>query len=195
MERHRILKGIYLIGFVIGSAIRAFYTLKYKLKRGESGIVEKLLLFLLPVGMQILPLTYVFSSRLDFATYRLPLKVQAAAGWLGTVIFGQALWLLWRSHADLGRNWTVELQIQEGQTLVTEGVYKQIRHPMYAAYWLWALAQALLLHNWVAGPAMLATFLPFYRQRISREEQMMLDQFGSEYEAYIARTGQLIPPL
>ena len=66
---------------------------------------------------------------------------------------------------------------------------------MYAAHWLWALAQALLLHNWVAGPAMLAAFLPFYLERIPREEQMMLDQFGSEYEAYMTRTGQLIPPL
>ena len=195
MKLNRILKGIYLICFVIGSAIRGFYTLQYKLKRGESGVVEKFLLFLLPVGMQILPLTYVFSSRLDFATYRLPLKVQAAAGMLGTVVFGEALWLLWRSHADLGRNWTVELHIQEEQTLITEGVYKLVRHPMYTAHWLWALAQALLLQNWIAGPAMLVTFLPFYLERVLREEQMMLDQFGSEYEAYMTRTGQLIPPL
>ena len=195
MKLSRLLKGIYLIGFLIGSAIRAFYTLQYKLKRGESGMIEKVLLSLQLVGMHILPLTYLFSSRLDFATYRLPLKAQATAGLLGTVIFGEALWLLWRSHADLGRNWTVELQVQEEQTLVTEGVYKHIRHPMYAAHWLWALAQALLLHNWVAGPAMLATFLPFYLERLPREEQMMLDQFGPEYEAYMARTGQLIPPL
>ena len=104
MKLSRLLKGIYLIGFLIGSAIRAFYTLQYKLKRGESGMIEKVLLSLQLVGMHILPLTYLFSSRLDFATYRLPLKAQATAGLLGTVIFGEALWLLWRSHADLGRN-------------------------------------------------------------------------------------------
>ncbi|MGB0385798.1 MAG: protein-S-isoprenylcysteine O-methyltransferase [Ardenticatenaceae bacterium] len=192
MKLIRMLKRFYLIGFVIGGSIRLFYTLQYKLKRGESGIVEKVLLFLLLLGMQILPLIYVFSSRLDFAAYRLPLKVQAGAGWLGTVIFGEALWVLWRSHADLGRNWTVELQIQEEQTLVTEGLYKHVRHPMYTAHWLWALAQALLLQNWIAGPAMLVTFLPFYLERVPREEQMMLEQFGSEYEAYMTRTGRLI---
>ena len=66
MERHRILKGIYLIGFVIGSAIRAFYTLQYKLKRGESGIVEKVLLFLLPGGDAdpSSDLRFFFSARL-----------------------------------------------------------------------------------------------------------------------------------
>ena len=37
--------------------------------------------------------------------------------------------------------------------LVTNGIYRRIRHPMYSAFWLWAIAQALLLPNWIAGPA------------------------------------------
>ena len=35
--------------------------------------------------------------------------------------------------------------------LVTEGIYGRVRHPMYTAFWLWAVAQALLLPNWIAG--------------------------------------------
>jgi hypothetical protein len=34
---------------------------------------------------------------------------------------------------------------------------------MYTAHWLWGIAQALPLHNWLAGPAFLATFWPLYR--------------------------------
>jgi protein-S-isoprenylcysteine O-methyltransferase Ste14 len=94
---------------------------------------------------------------------------------------------------DLGQNWSPSLEIGEQQTLVTHGVYRRIRHPMYAAHWMWSIAQALLLHNWIAGPAGLVCFLPLYLMRVPREEQMMFDHFGAAYRAYITRTGRVIP--
>jgi protein-S-isoprenylcysteine O-methyltransferase Ste14 len=103
--------------------------------------------------------------------------------------------MFWRSHADLGRNWSPSLQLREGHELVTEGVYRHIRHPMYASEWLWSIAQALMLQNWVAGWAGLALFTPLYVLRVPREEQMMLDQFGEEYRAYMNRTGRIVPQL
>lgn len=72
-----------------------------------------LLLFL---GMQILPLIYLFTPWLDFANYHLPIW----AGWFGAVTFGFGLWLLWYSHADLELNWSPTLQIREKQVLVTD---------------------------------------------------------------------------
>jgi protein-S-isoprenylcysteine O-methyltransferase Ste14 len=66
---------------------------------------------------------------------------------------------------------------------------------MYASEWLWALAQALLLQNWVAGWATLALFAPLYALRVPREERMMLDRFGEEYRAYMDRTGRIVPRL
>ena len=62
-----------------------------------------------------------------------------------------ALWLFWRSHADLGQNWSVSLEIRKDHRIVQHGVYRLIRHPMYASIWLWSIAQALLLANWLAG--------------------------------------------
>ena len=64
---------------------------------------------------------------------------------------------------------------------------------MYASEWLWGIAQALLLQNWVAGWAGLALFTPLYVLRVPREERMMLDQFGEEYRAYMDRTGRVVP--
>lgn len=48
----------------------------------------------------LIPLIYMLAHWLDFADYDLP----AWAGWIGAATFVIALWLLWRSHADLGRN-------------------------------------------------------------------------------------------
>jgi len=57
------------------------------------------------------------------------------------------------------------------------------------------LAQALLLQNWIAGFAMLASLLPLYLVRVPREEQMMLEHFGEEYRLYMNRTGRVVPRL
>lgn len=87
----------------------------------------------------------------------------------------------------------MSLEIREGHSLVTQGVYRYTRHPMYAAHWLWGLAQPLLLQNWIAGFAMLVPSLPLYLYRVPREEQMLLEQFGEEYREYMDRTGWIVP--
>ena len=140
-------------------------------------------------GMEIIPLIYILTPWLNFADYALPAWVR----WLGVPLMAGALWLLWRAHADLGRNWSPTLQIMESHSLVTGGVYRHVRHPIYAAVWLMGLAQLLLLANWIAGPARLVLFLPVYLVRVPREERMMLDHFGNEYRAYMDQTGAVIP--
>jgi len=187
-----VYKFSYLIGLIIGSIIRKYYAL-YGKKKATKELrmkrVDILLLVFISIGMIGLPLVHLFGSRLDFANYHPP----GIVGIAGIVVFAAALWLLWRSHYDLGRNWSPLLEIRKEHTLVTGGVYKRIRHPMYAAHWLWAIGQALLLHNWIAGFGMLVTFVPLYLQRVGREEKMMLDHFGDEYRAYMQRTGRLLP--
>lgn len=178
----------------MGSVTRAWYGKKYRQDRTaiyrREGLAVGLLAFLW--GLAILtPLFYMLTDWLDFANYDLP----TWAGWIGAVTFAIALWLLWRSHADLGRNWSVTVETKERHTLVTNGVFGYIRHPMYAAHWLWGIAQALLIQNWMAGLASLVVFLPLYLLRVPREERMMLEQFGEEYRKYMNRTGRVIPRL
>ena len=85
------------------------------------------------------------------------------------------------------------LEIRETHRLVTRGVYRYVRHPMYSAFFLWAVAQALLLANWIAGPAGLAGFGTLFALRMPREERMMKEKFGDEYRAYEARTHRIVP--
>lgn len=103
------------------------------------------------------------------------------------------LWLFRRSHKDLGKNWSVTLEVREGHQLVTGGVYAHVRHPMYASFLLWGITQALLIPNWIAGLAGLVAVMALYAVRQSREEAMMRDTFGADYDAYCARTKRLIP--
>jgi protein-S-isoprenylcysteine O-methyltransferase Ste14 len=64
---------------------------------------------------------------------------------------------------------------------------------MYTSLLLYSIAQALVIPNWVAGPSNLVAVLILFAFRVGAEERMMLDQFGDEYAAYMARTKRLIP--
>src|SRR5262249_44744690 len=88
---------------------------------------------------------------------------------------------------------SVTLEVREQHALVTNGVYSRVRHPMYSAFWLWALAQALLLPNWIAGPAGLIGFGTLFFLRVGREEALMIETFGDEYRRYMARTSRVLP--
>lgn len=153
--------------------------------------IDALLMILAFIGDTLIPLLYLFTPWLDFVDYHLPIW----AGWVGAALFAAALWLVRRSHADLGRNWSPMLQIRHEHSLVTHGVYRYVRHPIYAAIWLSGVAQALLLQNWIAGLARLAFFLPVYLHRVPREEYMMLEHFGEAYHLYRNQTGRVIPQL
>ena len=85
------------------------------------------------------------------------------------------------------------LEIREKHQLVDRGIYRRVRHPMYLALLLYSIGQALVLPNWVAGPAYIVAFGTLLALRIGPEERMMREEFGKDYEAYMARTRRLVP--
>jgi protein-S-isoprenylcysteine O-methyltransferase Ste14 len=111
----------------------------------------------------------------------------------GTLVFALGLWLFYLAHQRLGRNFSVSLDIREGHVLISKGVYAVLRHPMYSAFWLWAIAQFLLLPNWFAGSAGILGFGILYLGRIGQEERLMLDTFGDDYRIYMNRTARIVP--
>ncbi|MEQ2005758.1 MAG: protein-S-isoprenylcysteine O-methyltransferase [Limisphaerales bacterium] len=183
---------VFFAGFLFYLGIRVKFARRVKgneLTVRRVDTQEKVLLVFTIVGSTLPVILYLFTSWLGFADYQLP----GLAPWCGVVVMLVALWLFWRSHADLGLNWSVTLEIRKEHQLITNGVYRSIRHPMYASIWLFSLAQALLLENWFAGSAALVVFAPMYFLRTPREERMMCEIYGQEYRDYMARTGRLFP--
>ena len=187
-----IFKAIFWIAIIAEMVIRAPISKKQRKEAKSEQRVstqEKTLLGILFLGMFFVPLIYSTTSWLDFANYSLPVW----AGWLGAALMVCALAIFWRAHADLGLNWSPSLEIRKEHTLIKNGIFGYIRHPMYASQWVWVIAQPLLLQNWIAGFLNLLVFIPFYVLRVRAEEQMMLDTFGDEYRKYMAETGAILP--
>jgi len=188
-----IFKIVYFILFVAVFVVRRISTAQYSKHRFvKQPKPTRDIIFLTFDGIgMIIPLIYVFSSWLDFANYDMPFW----AGWIGVGIFIFAIYLLYLSHADLGKNWSPLLGIKSEHALVTRGIYNHIRHPMYAAHLLWALAQMLILPNWIAGYSFIVVMLPHYLIRVGKEEAMLIEEFGEEYLAYKDRTGRIFPKI
>ena len=136
----------YWLGIIAEMAIRAPISQKQRKESKSERRVnrqETILLGLLFLAMFFLPLIYSATTWLDFANYSIPIW----AGWLGIALLLLALIVFWRSHADLGLNWSPSLEIRTEHKLITNGIFGYIRHPMYASQWIWVIAQPLLLQN------------------------------------------------
>jgi protein-S-isoprenylcysteine O-methyltransferase Ste14 len=157
--------------------------------RTGRGAREIVLLLMSLTGLGIVPFIYVATGFPRSADY----AFRPMQAWIGAVTAGAALVLFYATHRALGRNWSISLEIREGHRLITNGIYRHVRHPMYTAFWLWAFAQALLLPNWIAGLSGVLGFGTLYFFRVSREERLMLDTFGEAYRDYMARTARLLP--
>jgi protein-S-isoprenylcysteine O-methyltransferase Ste14 len=114
---------------------------------------------------------------------------------LATLVFGGYLRLMSRSQlmrAGLTMLGSSRLVIAEGQRLVTDGLYRSIRHPLYLGEITRNLGFTLILTSGY-GFALVLLGSVFLLFRIRREERMMLEEFGDEYREYMAHTWRLIP--
>lgn len=185
---------IFLLGLAGYLIVRAVFqrsaTTQTKVAQ-KSTKVDKGLVLLVVIGQIALPAVFMATPLLHWASDQTPPWVT----WCGAAVQVAGLWLFWKSHADLGNSWSVALDLYSEHKLVTHGVYGRIRHPMYASFLLMGMAQALLLHNWVAGWSALLSVSLLYLVRTPNEEKMMIEGFGDEYRRYMQRTGGVIPLL
>jgi protein-S-isoprenylcysteine O-methyltransferase Ste14 len=154
----------------------------------EPSAIDDFMIGCAAVGLFVLPALFAITdwpARWNF-------EFSPSMAWAGCAIFSLALWLFWRSHEDLDTPKSA-FPLRAKLHFNRRGVYTRIRHPMYAALFLWAVAQFTLAQNWIAGLSGFLTIYWFYQLRVDREEDRMLRLYGSEYRFYMRTTGRLLP--
>lgn len=112
--------------------------------------------------------------------------------WVGVVLFtAGGILRLWPVFV-LGQRFSGLVAIQQGHTLVTDGIYRRIRNPSYLGLVVNMLGWVLTFRSGV-GVLLTALAVPVLIARIHSEERLLHEHFGAEYDAYCARTWRLVP--
>ncbi|MCP4155991.1 MAG: isoprenylcysteine carboxylmethyltransferase family protein [bacterium] len=84
------------------------------------------------------------------------------------------------------------IRIYNNHTFVAEGIYKKIRHPLYASLIWMFFAGGLICCNWAAPCANALIFIPFMIFRAKQEETLLIRHFTG-YSSYRKSTGMFFP--
>ena len=107
-------------------------------------------------------------------------------------VFGVSMYL--KARLTLGKFFSEKLRLLETHKLVTSGIYRHIRHPIYAAEMLLLLGFTLMLNS-LLGFLVMLLFVPLILIRIPFEEAMLKEACSQQYNDYIKQTKKLIPLL
>ena len=114
------------------------------------------------------------------------------ARWLGlALLVAGGVLRVWPMFV-LGRRFSAFVAIQEGHTLVTDGIYRHVRHPSYLGLLLAWAGWALVFRSSV-GLLMLVPALPLLRTRIDAEETLLASEFPAAWAEYRRRSWRLVP--
>ena len=94
----------------------------------------------------------------------------------------------------LGKNWGNNVIIYNDHTLITNGVYKVVRHPLYASIIWMIYAVGILCQNYLVIILNSVVFIPFMYYRAKQEETELIKIF-KEYNDYKKETGMFFPKI
>jgi protein-S-isoprenylcysteine O-methyltransferase Ste14 len=173
--------------------VRFFFFLRYKIhyKVQESTHNRREIIVSIWLGVfYILPAClWIGSTWIDFAQ----IGFFSCLRWLGVGISVISIWIFYLSHAQLGKHWSPLLETHSEHTIIRQGLYKYVRHPMYSSLLLGLLGTLFMTNNWLATLLMSIGVFVFIFLRLPREEAFMQARFGADYLAYQRQTKRLFP--
>jgi len=110
----------------------------------------------------------------------------------GTVMVLGATALMLAAQLDLGASWRVGIDEGARPGLVTGGLYRYSRNPIYVAMLTALLGFALLLPSWISLGLLIGAGLGI-RRHVRDEEAYLARTYGEEYRRYAARVGRFVP--
>ena len=115
-----IVWGIGLVAWVVIRIPHQRRARKIKVANNAKTLADRLALGAATVGLSLIPIVYVTTGFPAFADY----AFQPWLAWIGLFVEIAFLWLFYASHRQLGKNWSVSLEIRREHKLVTDGLYK-----------------------------------------------------------------------
>jgi protein-S-isoprenylcysteine O-methyltransferase Ste14 len=110
----------------------------------------------------------------------------------GVVLAALATWLVWRGQEDMAASWRIGIASAERTDLVTGGLFRFCRNPIYLGLQVALAAFCCLLPGYFSG-GLLVLAAVLFQVQARLEEAHLLRQHGAAYAAYRARVGRFLP--
>lgn len=113
---------------------------------------------------------------------------------LGALLLASGGALMVVAQLDLGASWRVGFDEAARPGLVTTGVYRFTRNPIYLALFVSLAGLLLLLPTWLSLVMFVGTIVAI-RNQVHEEERFLQRKYGDEFTAYARRVGRFVPGL
>ncbi|MFW9905968.1 MAG: methyltransferase family protein [Candidatus Thorarchaeota archaeon] len=116
-----------------------------------------------------------------------------ALSWIGLVVYLLAAIVIIMGRVNLGKQATGTLVVRENHELITTGLYKYLRNPIYSGTLLGVIGFAFVSQSIFISLITFILYFWIFNKRIIYEEQLLEKTFGEKYRKYKASSYRLIP--
>jgi protein-S-isoprenylcysteine O-methyltransferase Ste14 len=160
-----------------------------KLSRNADGMPMMLVIRIFGLVLWLSPIVYLINPQwMTWSKVGLPEWARWFGFGLGVIVVGLIYWLF----ASIGSGITPVSATRKEHKLVTHGIYRWVRHPLYIVGSSLYVSFGLMADNWFIILLAVLAFIAM-AVRTPKEEANLIEKFGDEYREYMKRTGRFLP--
>jgi protein-S-isoprenylcysteine O-methyltransferase Ste14 len=115
-----------------------------------------------------------------------------ALGAVGVILMASGLALMVTAQVGLGASWRIGIEEDARPGLVTHGLYRYSRNPIFLAFLIFLVGYVVLVPTPLSPALLVGTYFGIRRQ-ISVEEEYLARTYGEPYREYAGRVGRFLP--
>jgi protein-S-isoprenylcysteine O-methyltransferase Ste14 len=155
----------------------------------EKKITPRQRLSLVP--LQVIPLALVIAAPYS-DHHNIAVIKSEFIRYAGLALFSFGFIFMHWAQAVLGKQFSIHVKLQDDHKLVSEGLYRHVRHPRYLGIILFTTGIAFVFRSWMAL-ILVAILVMVLLWRIHEEELLMSQEFGKDWTEYCRKSWRMIP--
>lgn len=160
-----------------------------KLSRSADGTPMMLVIRIFGLVLWLSPIVYLINPEwMIWSKIGLPEWARWFGFGFGIIVVGLIYWLFISIQAGI----TPVSVTRKNHKLVTHGIYRWVRHPLYTIGSSLYISFGLMSDNWFIILMGIVAFIVM-AIRTPKEEANLIEKFGDEYREYMKRTGRFLP--
>jgi protein-S-isoprenylcysteine O-methyltransferase Ste14 len=154
----------------------------------QSEPVERLSLILIWISLVSTITIAAMSSHFQFYIWSSDITLA-----IGLICYASGVMLRWWGIQTLGHHFSRHIKFESNHTLISNGPYHLLAHPLYFAILLCLHGICLFLSSFIGLIIVWLLVFPAILYRMKLEERAMMNQFGESYASWLRKRWRIIP--